>query len=174
MKISDSHIKAINESIPKKDQKKFIDGAIDKALEEHKAANAEVIEVFVDGGSRGNPGPAGGGFGVYRGGKLVDKGSEYFGEQTNNQAEYLALRLALRETYEKFSDLKIDCYMDSQLVVEQMNGNFKVKNANIRPLYEEVRRIADQFKHFKITHVRRDQNQLADDLANEAMDKGGN
>lgn len=171
MKISAKQIKAIEDSIPKKDQKKFLDNAIQKGLDDHKAANAEEIEVFVDGGSRGNPGSAGGGFGIFRGGKLAHKGSEYFGDRTNNQAEYLALRLALRETYGKFPDLKIKCYMDSQLVVEQMNGNYKVKSADLRPIYEEVRRIADQFKHFQISHVRREQNQLADDLANQAMDR---
>ncbi len=171
MKISPKHSKAIEKAIPKKDQQSFVDKAIDKALDDHKADNAEEIEVFVDGGSRGNPGIAGGGFGVYRGGKLIHKGSEYFGDKTNNQAEYLALRLALRETYDKFSDLKIKCYMDSQLVVEQMNGNYKVKSTDLRPIYEETRRIADQFKHFSIQHIKRDQNQLADDLANQAMDR---
>ncbi|MBU1683211.1 ribonuclease HI family protein [Patescibacteria group bacterium] len=171
MKIQDSLTKAIDKIIPKKEQEAFINSAIKKGLENYKADHAEVIEVFVDGGSRGNPGPAGGGFGIYRGGKLVKKGSEYFGEKTNNQAEYLALRLALRETYDKFKDLKIHCYMDSQLVVEQMNGNFKVKSADLRPIFEETRRIADQFKHFQIEHIRREQNQLADQMANDAMDR---
>ena len=171
MKISDKQIKEIEKLIPKKDQPTFLDNAIKKGLEDYKADNAEVIEVFIDGGSRGNPGISGGGFGIYRGGKLVHKGSEYFGDKTNNQAEYLALRLALRETYDKFPDLKIKCYMDSQLVVEQMNGNYKVKSADLRPIYEEVKHIADQFKHFQISHVRREQNQLADMLANEAMDR---
>ncbi len=173
MKISDKHIKEIEKLIPtKKDQQSFVNKAIETALEDHKAANAESIDVFVDGGARGNPGAAGGGFAVYRGGKLVGKGSEYFGEKTNNQAEYLALRLALREVYDKYSDLKINCYMDSQLVVEQMNGNYKVKSANVKPIFEEVRRIADQFKHFTIRHVMREQNEMADQLANEAMDRG--
>ncbi|MBN2306632.1 ribonuclease HI family protein [Candidatus Peregrinibacteria bacterium] len=132
------------------------------------------IQVYIDGGARGNPGPAGGGFAVYQNGKAVMKGSEYFGEKTNNQAEYLALRLALREVYSKFGDgdLELNCFMDSQLVVEQMNGNYKVKNANIKPLFQEVRRIADQFKSFTISHVPREENALADQLANQAMDRG--
>ena len=131
------------------------------------------IEVYVDGGARGNPGPAGGGFAVYHNGKVVIKGSEYFGEKTNNQAEYLALRLALRELYDKFGngDLDVKCFMDSQLVVEQMNGNYKVKSANVKPLFQEVRRIADQFKSFSINHVPREENALADKLANQAMDR---
>jgi len=171
MKITDNLTKAIEQIIPKEEQEAFINSAIERGLEDYKADHAEVIEVFIDGGARGNPGPAGGGFGIYRGGKLIEKGSEYFGEKTNNQAEYLALRLTLREAYDKFKDLKIHCYMDSQLVVEQMNGNYKVKSTDLRPIFEETRRIADQFKHFKIEHVRREQNQLADQLANEAMDR---
>ncbi|MBU0727874.1 ribonuclease HI family protein [Patescibacteria group bacterium] len=171
MKISDKHIKAIEELIPPKEQQKFVDNAIEKGLEVHKAANAEEVEVFVDGGSRGNPGIAGGGFGIYRGGKLAHKGSEYFGTKTNNQAEYLALRLALRETYAKFPDLRVKCYMDSQLVVEQMNGNYKVKSPDLRPIFEELQQITQQLKGFSIEHVRREQNKLADDLANQAMDR---
>jgi ribonuclease HI len=173
MKISDKHIKAIDKLIPKKDRQKFLDQAIERALKEHELMNAEEVEVFVDGGSRGNPGPAGGGFAVYSSGKLVLKGSEYFGEKTNNQAEYLALRLALRETYAKFGDVKIKCYMDSELVVYQMNGEYKVKSENVQPLFAEIQRIVDQFKGFSIKHIRREQNQMADKLANNAMDKKG-
>jgi ribonuclease HI len=132
------------------------------------------LAVYIDGGARGNPGPAGGGFAVFQNGKVIVKGSEFFGEKTNNQAEYLALRLALREVYDKFGDggLEVNCFMDSQLVVEQMNGNYKVKSANVKPLFQEVRRIADQFKSFTISHVPREENYLADKLANQAMDRG--
>ena len=102
------------------------------------------------------------------------KGAEFFEQKTNNQAEYLALRLALREIYAKLGDGNVDLnvFMDSQLVVEQMNGNYKVKNANIKPLFQEVRRIADQFKSFTISHVPREENAVADALANQAMDRG--
>jgi len=171
MKLSEKQIKAIEKLIPAKERQRFVENAINKALEEHKALTADTIEVYTDGGSRGNPGPAGGGFAIYRGGKLVSKGSEYFGELTNNQSEYLALRLALREAYDKFSDCKVKCFMDSQLAVEQMNGNYKVKSVNVRPLYDEVRRIADQFKGFTISHIPREQNKIADQLSNDAMDR---
>lgn len=171
MNISAKHTKVIEKLISKKDQQAFVDHALDKALEEHKTNNAEEIEIFIDGGSRGNPGIAGGGFGIYRGGMLIEQGSEYFGQKTNNQSEYLALRLALRNAYEKFGDLKIKCYMDSQLVVEQMNGNYKVKSPDLKPIFEEVQRIAEQFKGFSIVHVRREYNKLADKLANDAMDR---
>lgn len=131
-----------------------------------------IIEVYVDGGARGNPGPAGGGFVIYKNGKLTKKGGEFFGVKTNNQAEYLALRLALRETYSHFENAPINCFMDSELVVRQMKGEYKVKNAALKPLFEEVRRIADQFKLFTINHIPREENYLADKLANQAMDEG--
>jgi len=171
MKLSDKSIKAINDIVPKKEQQAFLNLVISKGLEEYKAEHADMVEVFIDGGSRGNPGSSGGGFGVFANGKLIHEGSEYFGNQTNNQAEYLALRLALREIYDKFGSIKIHCYMDSKLVVEQMNGNYKVKSKNVRPLFDDVSKIAEQFAEFKIKHVMREQNQLADKLANEAMDQ---
>lgn len=135
---------------------------------------SHTLAVYIDGGSRGNPGPSGGGFAVLRAGKLVHKGSQFFGFKTNNQAEYMALRLALLTVHEKFGngENELNCFMDSQLVVEQMNGNWKVKNANIKPLFQEVRRLADQFKSFTISHVPREENALADSLANQAMDRG--
>lgn len=132
------------------------------------------LAVYIDGGSRGNPGPSGGGFAILKGGLLVHKGSQFFGFKTNNQAEYMALRLALNTVYQKLSDkeTEVNCFMDSKLVVEQMNGNWKVKNANIKPLFQEARKIADQFKSFTISHVPREENGLADMLANQAMDRG--
>jgi ribonuclease HI len=172
MKISEKHIKAIEGLVPKREQQAFLDLAIEAALRKERSEKTETIEVYVDGGSRGNPGPAGGGFAAYRGGELVLKGSEFYGEKTNNQAEYLALRTALRNVYEKFPTLAVQCFMDSQLVVEQMSGNYKVKSKNVQPLFEEVERISGQFKKFTIEHVERDQNALADKLANQAMNRG--
>jgi ribonuclease HI len=132
-----------------------------------------MVEIYVDGGSRGNPGYAGGGFVIFEDGRKTAEGSEYFGKKTNNQAEYLALRSAMRKAYEKLgAHAEIQVYMDSMLAVEQMNGNWKVKSENVRPLFQEVRRIADQFKSFSISHIPREKNTLADKLANDAMDRG--
>jgi len=171
MNISKDLQKQLDQHIAKNEQQAFVELAVKDHLNKHIAKKTNMIELFVDGGARRNPGPAGGGFAVFKGGEKVLQGSEYFGEKTNNQAEYLALRLALRETYDQFPDANVHCYMDSQLVVEQMRGNYKVKNQNIRPLYEEVDRIAAQFKGFEIEHVEREQNKFADKLANEAMDR---
>ena len=163
--------KQLDENIPKREQQAFVELAVKDHLNKHIAMKAPGVDVYVDGGSRGNPGLSGGGFAVFRGGKNVLEGSEFYGEKTNNQAEYLALRTALREVYGRFPDLKVHCLMDSQLVVEQMNGNYKVKSPNVRPLYDEVQRISGQFKGFSIEHIEREQNSLADKLANEAMDR---
>lgn len=132
------------------------------------------LSAYIDGGSRGNPGPSGGGFAVYQGGHLLVKGSEFFGDKTNNQAEYMALRLALQTVQKKFGVkvTTLNCFMDSQLVVEQMNGNYKVRSENVLPLFREVRKMADQFEVFTINHVPREENALADKLANQAMDRG--
>jgi len=160
----------IEKTVPKAAQGKFVEDALKTALTNYKAAHTKIVELFVDGGSRGNPGSSGGGFAAYFAGKKAAHGSEYFGEKTNNQAEYLALRMALRELFEKYADYNIHCFMDSQLVVEQMSGNYKVKSADLRPLFDEVQRITGQFRSFQIKHVERNQNKVADRLANEAMD----
>ena len=172
MKLSSDLQKKLDQHIPKKEQQAFVELAVKTQLHKHMLKNSETIEVYVDGGARGNPGPAGGGFAVFRGGKKVLEGSEFYGEKTNNQAEYLALRTALREVYSRFPDVKIQCFMDSQLVVEQMSGNYRVKSKNVRPLFDEVQRIAGQFKGFEIEYIERAQNKLADKLANDAMDRG--
>lgn len=183
MNISEKHIKEIKKLIPKKDQQSFVENAIETGLQKHRMTKQPklnlggkikgALELFTDGGSRGNPGISGGGYAVYKNGKLIDKGCEFFGVKTNNQSEYLALRLGLREVFEKYGDTSVNCYMDSKLAVEQLNGNFKVKNANIKPLFEEVSRITAQFKQFHISHIPREQNTVADEMANIAMDKRG-
>ena len=170
MEISKSLQTELDKHIPKREQQAFVDMAVKKELHKHVSQKSDIVEIFVDGGSRGNPGISGGGFVVFKGGVKAFDGSEFYGTKTNNQAEYLALRTALREVYEKFPEANIHCFMDSQLVVEQMNGNYKVKSENVRPLYEEVSRITGQFKSFKIEHIDREQNSLADRLANQAMD----
>ncbi|MBI5411686.1 ribonuclease HI family protein [Candidatus Peregrinibacteria bacterium] len=128
-----------------------------------------MIDLFVDGGARGNPGLGGGGFVVFRDGKIVLKGERFFGKVTNNQAEYQALIHALKQVKEKIGTPEIRCFMDSQLVVEQLNGRYKVKSPNVKPLFLEVQQLIGQFGSFTVSHVPREENALADALANEAM-----
>ena len=130
------------------------------------------ITAFCDGGARGNPGPSG--FGVYiqdeRGEKVAEL-SEYLGIRTNNYAEYsgllAALEFALRHDHPR---LKV--VSDSELMVKQIKGQYKVKSPDLRPLYEEAKRRIAGLESFQIQHVLRNKNKEADRLANQAMDKG--
>ncbi|MGB9145487.1 MAG: ribonuclease HI family protein [Acidobacteriaceae bacterium] len=130
------------------------------------------ITAYCDGGSRGNPGPAG--FGVYvegpDGQKLAEL-SEFLGRTTNNVAEYsgllAALDFALRNNHPRLKVIS-----DSELMVKQMQGRYKVNSADLRPLYDEAKRRVTRLEGFRIEHVLRGKNQRADRLANLAMDQG--
>jgi ribonuclease HI len=128
--------------------------------------------IFSDGGARGNPGPAGIGAVIYDKDKnILAEVSRFLGVSTNNQAEYKALIEALKKAIElKISE--VEAYLDSELVVKQLNREYKVKNKDIAPLFLEVYNLSQQFKSVKFSHVRREQNKEADRLANIAMDKG--
>lgn len=125
-----------------------------------------------DGGSRGNPGPAGAGFVVQSGGATVCRGGRFLGVCTNNVAEYEALISGLECALALGYD-DVTVYADSELLVRQMNGQYRVKNANLRPLFERARELLARFQTSRIAHVRREQNTEADALANEAMDCRG-
>ncbi len=133
----------------------------------------EVITVQFDGGSRGNPGPAGIGV-VLRaedGTPLVTLG-RYIGRATNNVAEYRALVTGLEEA-KKLGAKKIVIKGDSELIIKQMRGEYRVKHPDMRTLYEEAQFLLHQFDEAKITHNLREHNTLADKLANMAMDRRG-
>lgn len=132
----------------------------------------EKITVFTDGGSRNNPGEAGIGVVAYEGHSKLFELSEYIGVQTNNFAEYTGIIRALEELIvRKRNDMPIDVRMDSKLVVEQVLGNWKVKEPTLRPLIHRVHELLAQFtQEVTFTHIFRDQNKEADALANEAMD----
>ena len=132
--------------------------------------DAELVIIYTDGGSRGNPGPAGSGAILLRGGETLSTISKYLGITTNNIAEYTALVLAL-EAARDLGAKKIEVRMDSELIVKQMSGEYKVKNSGLIPLFTRARKLANDFAHFRIVHVRREFNKQADALANLAMDK---
>lgn len=129
-------------------------------------------EIFIhtDGAARGNPGPAGAG-GVLKSphGELLGKVSKYLGEATNNQAEYQALIFSLEEA-KRLGAKSIKVFMDSELAVRQLNGQYKVKNEGLKPLFEKVLCLLNNFESFAISHVPREKNKDADKLANEAID----
>jgi len=126
--------------------------------------------IYTDGGARGNPGPAGIGVVIYSQSKAVmKKYSRYIGEQTNNQAEYQALLLGLTAA-KALQVPRLECYLDSELIVRQMRGEYKVKNKNIQPLYTEAINLVKNFQQVIFKHVPREKNQEADKLVNEAID----
>ncbi len=127
--------------------------------------------IYTDGASRGNPGRAG--IGVVlcdtRQNILAEIG-EYIGEATNNVAEYRALIRGLERALE-YPPVEVEVFCDSELVVKQMNGQYKVKAPSILPLYEEARGLVARLPKWKIRHIRREKNVLADALANKAIDE---
>lgn len=133
--------------------------------------------IYADGGSRGNPGPAGSGA-IIRdaSGKTVATVSEFLGVTTNNVAEYTAVLRALEVLQDMqgaaSKDTTVDVRMDSMLVVKQMAGEWKIKHPNMKPLAAEVGALVRNFKQVTFTHVYRHDNADADQLANEAMDRG--
>ena len=125
----------------------------------------------IDGGSRGNPGPASYGV-VIRdpGGEIVAKLKKYIGRMTNNVAEYYGLIAAL--DYAQSHGIRaLRVESDSELLVKQMRGQYKVKHADLRPLFERARKMSQALESFRIDHVYREQNREADALANEALDE---
>ena len=126
----------------------------------------------VDGGARGNPGPAG--YGVViedEIGRPIAELSEYLGRQTNNYAEYSGLIAALNYTLRHgLKALKV--VSDSELMVKQINGQYKVSSPTLKELYESAMKLIDQLDCFEINHVLREKNREADRLANLAMDRG--
>jgi ribonuclease HI len=131
----------------------------------------EMLTLEFDGGSRGNPGPAGIGVVVRAqdGTPLVTLG-RFIGRATNNVAEYRALITALEEA-KKLGAKKIVIRGDSELIIKQMNGEYRVKHPDMKDLYDEAQFLIHQFDEAKITHNLRHKNELADKLANLAMDR---
>ena len=128
------------------------------------------LTVYTDGAARGNPGPAGAGvFIVDESGETVDEATQYLGETTNNVAEYRALLLGLTRAGE-LGAREVEIRADSELVVRQMTGEYRVRNENLQPLHREARALAQSFERVKYVHVRREKNREADRLANRAID----
>ena len=129
------------------------------------------IIIYSDGGARGNPGPAGIGAVLYDENKnLLAEISSYLGVATNNQAEYKALIAALKKA-KVLGAKELDCFLDSELVVKQLKREYKVKNAELAPLFLEIHNLSLSFEKINYTHIRRELNKEADRLANEAMDR---
>lgn len=129
--------------------------------------------IYVDGAARGNPGPAGLGVVIFDENKnRIKEYYKYLGKATNNNAEYNALIYALQEAH-MLGAKHIVLHMDSELVAKQLKGEFRVRNSNIKPLFEQVLHLVNGFEKIEIKHIDRSLNKEADKLANKAINLSG-
>ena len=131
------------------------------------------LKTYTDGGARGNPGPAAIGILICdEKGEILEEHAETIGEATNNVAEYRALLEGMRRA-RTFQADELDCYLDSELVVKQLRGEYKLKHYMMQKLWDEVKKEESQFKAVSFTHLRREQDGMrrADQLVNFALDE---
>ena len=135
--------------------------------------------IHTDGGARGNPGPAAAGFVIQ--GDLIGKkdGGEYLGEVTNNEAEYRAVILAMKKLKhpiggEKAKDSNVEIHVDSELLERQLNGEYKIKDENIKNFFIEIWNLKTDFGEIIFKHIPRGKNKEADRIVNQVLDKETN
>ena len=132
------------------------------------------LTVNCDGGARGNPGPAASAFVVFdASGQVMYQAGKYLGEGTNNQAEYEAVLLAINWLGQNYPQAEVEFRLDSQLVVNQLKGSFKVKDPELKIKYSEIKSLIEncKLKIVNFSYVPRDKNFLADNLVNQTLDK---
>lgn len=132
-------------------------------------SDTSALTIHTDGAARGNPGPAAFAYIISRDGTLVVEEAGCLGNTTNNVAEYTALVRAL-EHAAKLGAQSLVIHSDSELLVKQMKGEYRVKNEDLKALFEEAKRLSQRFRSVSLVHVRRGQNSDADRLCNEALD----
>ena len=145
---------------------------LSKILRSAAFGNTEPSEkavLFVDGAARGNPGPAGAGVVLEAAGGAIHRFGEYLGETTNNVAEYRALLAGVQKAA-VLGIVELEVRSDSELVVKQLNGQYKVKNPQLQELYFATLKAISTFEKITFTHVRREENKEADKMANLAID----
>ena len=129
------------------------------------------VRVFSDGAARGNPGPAGAGAVILdQDGRVLARLGRFLGKQTNNVAEYQALLLGLRRA-RQIGAREVDVRADSQLLIRQLQGKYAVKNEVLKRLHEEALALLRSFERYALAHVPREQNELADEMSNRAIDE---
>lgn len=127
--------------------------------------------LWTDGAARGNPGPAGiGAILKAPNGQVLYTGSEFLGHTTNNVAEYKAVLLGLAGALAQGIE-RLEVRADSELLIKQLKGEYKVRSLGLRPLFDETRKLLSRFHSVKLTHIRRELNREADRLANEGIDR---
>jgi ribonuclease HI len=145
-----------------------------RTLRPDPGARLKTIRLYTDGAARGNPGPAAVGVVIEDDQGMRLRGlHRYIGTATNNEAEYQALIEGLKAVTELTPD-RLEIYVDSKLVVEQVKGGYKVKKAELQPLHRRAKELLDGFAEVAIEHVERERNKGADALANRALDEHAN
>lgn len=125
--------------------------------------------IYTDGAARGNPGPAGIGIVIKNEKKVLLEVSDFIGKATNNIAEYMALIRGLEEAIDLGED-EVEVFADSELMVKQIQGEYRVKNQGLIPLHHHVKSLIKKFKSFDISYITRQDNKRADSLANQGID----
>jgi ribonuclease HI len=127
--------------------------------------------LYTDGGARGNPGPGAVGIVVMKGDEAIFAKGKYLGDKlTNNQAEYRAIIGGL-EVARKLLINELKCFLDSELVVKQLKGEYRVKDQELKLLFEKVKNLEKEFDKISFHHILREKNKLADSMVNEALDE---
>ena len=144
---------------------------IEDYFDKSRSSTAVTVRLFCDGGSRGNPGPGACGF-VFldQADKQIGQGGKFFKYCTNNQAEYWSLKKGVAAALEKGIKV-LDIYMDSQLVVKQIKGEYKVRNKDLMQLYQSIKSDLARLESYKISYIPRSHNRLADQLVNQILDQ---
>ncbi len=144
---------------------------IDHNVNDVDTTTLKKVILYSDGGSRGNPGPSAAAFVVMNEREeVISDGGSYLGVTTNNQAEYQAVFFGIKKASELGVDV-VDFRLDSNLVVNQLNGVYKIKNRDLWPIHEQIKLLLPRFKKVTFSHVRREFNQLADGLVNKILDE---
>lgn len=128
------------------------------------------VQIFTDGAARGNPGPAGIGVVIRNDAKVLLEVADSIGESTNNVAEYMAFIRGLEEAMD-MGEKNIEVFSDSELLVKQINGEYRVKNNGLIPLFNHAQSLIKKFKHCRVYHTPREENKMADKLANRGIDE---
>lgn len=172
--------KQLKDAIPRvRDREKFVANLIENALETHtmdfEDAPDEIggtLHLFTDGGSRGNPGQAAIGCVLIDPvkGEVIREYKEAIGIKTNNVAEYEALIAGLKLA-SKYKPNRLICHLDSELVVKQLSGEYRIKMMSLQPLVDEIRELQSDFSDVQFVHVPRGDNFRADKLVNQALDE---
>lgn len=145
--------------------------AAPRPVHEVPAGKHPRLAVYSDGAARGNPGPAGAGAVLLApDGSLVEELGKYLGINTNNYAEYTGLILGLRRAL-ALGAREVDVRADSELMIKQLQGKYRVKAPNLQPLFEEATALLRRFDRVTLAHVYREQNKLADEMSNRAIDE---